>query len=215
VKSYAFGSFRLDLSSGELRREAEEIAIEPRVFTLLAYLVENSGRVITREELLDKLWPDTHVTDASLSQAVASLRAALHDDVQTPKYLATLPRRGYKFVAKVSEERTATGCAYHLLYGLQDFVLAPGENIIGRSGDAAVRIRSDDVSRHHARVIISSTGARIEDLGSRNGTIVGGERIQRPRDLNDGDQIIVGGAKLLFQISRATRSTATAPAERT
>ena len=212
VKSYAFGSFRLDLSSGELRREAEEIAIEPRVFALLAYLVENSGRVITREELIEKLWPDTHVTDASLSQAVASLRSALDDNAQTPKYLATLPRRGYKFVAKVSEDRTPTGCAYHLLYGLQDFVLAPGENIIGRSGDAAVRIRSDDVSRHHARVVISSTGARIEDLGSRNGTIVSGERIQRPRDLNDGDEIVVGGAKLLFQVSRATRSTATAPA---
>src|SRR5712691_4113973 len=66
---------------------------EPRVFGLLAYLVENSGRVIAREELLEKLWPDTNVTDASLSQAVASLRDALDDDVRTPKYLASSAER--------------------------------------------------------------------------------------------------------------------------
>ena len=211
MKSYSFGPLRLDLNTGELRDGANEIPLEPRVFALLVYLVENAGRVIPREELLEAIWPETHVTDDSLSKAVASLRDALRDDVREPRYLLTLPRRGYKFVATVSEDRTPAGCAYHILYGLQDFILAPGENIIGRSGDAAVRIRSDDVSRHHARVIISPNGARIEDLGSRNGTIVGGERIEHPRDLNDGDEIIIGGAKLLFQISRATRSTATAP----
>src|ERR1700730_16540228 len=91
VKSYAFGPFRLDLGSGELRREAEEIALEPRVFALLAYLTENAGRVIPREELLEKLWPHTHVTDASLSQAIAALREALADDAHEPLYLVTLP----------------------------------------------------------------------------------------------------------------------------
>ena len=211
MKSYAFGPFCLDLNAGELRKEAEEIALEPRVFALLAYLAENSGRVIPREELLEKIWPDTHVTDASLSQAVAALREALDDDVREPLYLVTLPRRGYKFVAEVSEHRPQLAGAYHLIYGLQDFILAGGENVIGRSGDAAVRIRSDDVSRHHARVIISPDHARIEDLGSRNGTIVNGQRIDQPRELNDGDEIVIGGAKLVFQISRATRSTATAP----
>src|ERR1700736_3390650 len=155
VKSYAFGPFRLDLASGELRKAKEEVSQEPRVFALLAYLTENAGRVIPRDELLEKLWPDTHVTDASLSQAVAALREALGDDVHEPLYLVTLPKRGYKFVAKVLEDRGATAGAYHILYGLQDFILAPGENVIGRSGDAAVRIRSDDVSRHHARVIIA------------------------------------------------------------
>jgi DNA-binding winged helix-turn-helix (wHTH) protein len=214
VKTYSFGPFQLDLRSGELRKDAEEISLEPRVFTLLAYLVENSGRVIAREELLEKLWPDTHVTDASLSQAVASLREALDDDVREPRYVATLPRRGYKFVGRVSEDRSPRGRAYHILYGLQDFVLAPGENIIGRGGDAAVRIRSDEVSRHHARVFVSSSGAQIEDLGSRNGTLVRGERIEGPCELQNGDEVVIGNVALMFQISRATRSTATAPAGR-
>ena len=83
---------------------------------------------------------------------------------------------------------------------------------LGRATAVDIPLKTNNVSRHHARVVISPHGARIEDLGSRNGTIVGGERIERPRDLNDGDEIVVGGAKLLFQISRATRSTATAPA---
>lgn len=160
---------------------------------------------------MEKLWPETHVTDASLSQAVASLRTALHDDAQTPEYIVTLPRRGYKFVAEVKRRHEPLPCAYHIVYGLQEFVLAAGENIIGRAGDAAVRIRSEDVSRHHAKVTISPSGARIEDLGSRNGTIVGGQQIDHARELNDGDEIVVGNIKLTFRVSQATRSTATAP----
>ncbi len=212
MKTYSFGPFHLDLRSGELRNGAEEISLEPRVFSLLAYLVENRGRLMTREELIEKLWPDTHVSDASLSQAIASLRDALEDDVREPRYVVTLPRRGYKFVGKVSEDRTLSGSACHILYGLQDFILASGENIIGRGGDAAVRIRSDQVSRHHARIVVSRNGATIEDLGSRNGTLVRGERIDRPCDLRDGDEILIGGVALLFRVSRATRTTATAPA---
>src|SRR5205085_7546304 len=104
--------------------------------------------------------------------------------------------------------------ACHVLYGLQDFILARGENIIGRSADAAVRIRSDEVSRRHARIVVSAEGATIEDLGSRNGTLVRGRRIERPFDLQDGDEIQIGSVVLVFLISRATRSSATAPARR-
>src|SRR5437773_174298 len=63
VKSYAFGPFLFDVRSGELRKGSDEISVEPRVFALLAYLIENRGRLITREELLEKLWPDTNVSD--------------------------------------------------------------------------------------------------------------------------------------------------------
>lgn len=206
--SYVFGPFRLDLRGGELLRDNAAVDLEPKVFALLVYLIANRGRLLRRQELLDTIWPDAHVTDASLSQAVASLREALEDDVRQPRYIATLTRRGYKFVGNVSEDR---GSVYHIRYGLQDYILAPGENIIGRAGDAAVRIRSDEVSRYHARILITSSGAQIEDLGSRNGTRVRGERIERACDLQDGDEIIIGSATLTFQISSPTRSTATAP----
>ena len=211
---YLFEPFRLDLAGGELLRDTTPVALEPKVFALLSYLVANHGRLISRRELLDSVWPDAHVTDASLSQAIATLREALDDQSREPRYIVTMPRRGYKFIADVVEEkaaRTKKNAVYHIIYGLQDFILAPGENIIGRAGDAAVRIRSDEVSRHHARIVISSSGATIEDLGSMNGTLVGGRRIECACDLRDGDDILIGDVALSFQISRGTRSTATVP----
>ena len=213
-RCYVFGPFRLDLRGGELLRDNIAVALEPKVFALLAYLVDHCGQVVSRQELLDAIWPDAHVTDASLSQAVAALRQALKDKARQPRFIATLPRRGYKFIGDVAEEkpeRAAKFVVYHVIYGLQDFILASGENIIGRAGDAAVRIRSDEVSRHHARIVVSSSGATIEDLGSMNGTLVRGERIERPCDLRDGDEIMIGGLPLSFKISRGTKSTATAP----
>src|SRR5437867_725133 len=94
----------------------------------------------SRQELLDAIWPDAHVTDASLSQAVAALRGALKDKASQPRFTATLPRRDYKFIGDVAEEkpeRAAKGVIYHVIYGLQDFILASGENIIGRAGDGS------------------------------------------------------------------------------
>ena len=211
---YLFGPFRLDLHSGELLRNKTVVPLEPKVFALLSFLVANHGRLVSRQELLDAVWPEAHVTDASLSRAVAALREALNDDPREPRYIATQARRGYKFIAGVAEEtpeRITKEGVYHVIYGLQDFILAPGENIIGRAGDVAVRIRSDEVSRHHARIIISSSGATIEDLGSMNGTSVRGERIEGTCDLQDGDEIMIGDVPLLFQISRGTKSTATVP----
>ena len=211
---YLFGPFRLDLHSGELLRNKTAMPLEPKVFALLSFLIANHGRLVSRQELLDSIWPEAHVTDASLSQAVAALREALDDDPHEPSYIATVPRRGYKFVAEVAEEkpeRTTKTAVYHVIYGLQDFILPPGENIIGRAGDAAVRIRSDEVSRHHARIVVSSSGATIEDLGSMNGTLVRGERIEGPCDLRDGDEILIGEVPLVFHISRGTKSTATVP----
>ena len=206
----SFGPFDLDLRAGELRQGDEEISMEPRVFALLCCLVENAGRVMQREELSERIWPDAHVTDASLTQAVASLREALGDDPRAPRYVATLPKRGYKFVGNVVRYPLA-GIACHIVYGAQEFVLAAGENIIGRSRSAAVRIASDRVSRHHARIIVSAAGATIEDLGSRNGTWLADQRVEKLRDLHDGDQIVIGDIVLWFRISKAEGSGATLP----
>ena len=211
---YLIGPFRLDLHSGELLRNKTAVPLEPKVFALLAFLVANHGRLVSRQELLDAIWKEAHVTDASLSQAVGALREALEDNPREPRYIATVPRRGYKFIADVAEEklqRATKDAVYHVIYGLQDFILPQGENIIGRAGDAAVRIRSDEVSRHHARIVVTSGGATIEDLGSTNGTSVRGERINGPCDLRDGDEILIGSVPLSFQVSRGTKSAATVP----
>jgi TolB-like protein/DNA-binding winged helix-turn-helix (wHTH) protein len=100
-----FGSFEVDLASGELRRQGLRISLQDQPFRLLALLLERAGEVVTREELRDKLWPaDTFVDfDHSLNTAVRKLREALGDSAETPRYVETLARRGYRFVAPLAE----------------------------------------------------------------------------------------------------------------
>ena len=96
-----FGSFELDLQSGELSRDGVTVRLQGQPFKLLAFLVARSGQVITREELRNKLWPaDTFVDfDHSLNKAINKLREALGDSADTPRFIETLPKRGYRFVA--------------------------------------------------------------------------------------------------------------------
>ncbi len=97
-----FGVFELDLTQGELRKHGRKIKLQERPFQLLAALLERPGQVITREELARKLWIDTTVDfDNGLNIAAKKVREALDDDAATPRYVETLPRRGYRFIAPV------------------------------------------------------------------------------------------------------------------
>jgi predicted ATPase/DNA-binding winged helix-turn-helix (wHTH) protein len=108
---YRFGEFTLDAEKGCVLRGSEEIKLRPKVYEALKYLVEHSGRLITKQELSEAVWPDTFVSDDSLVQCAVELRRALDDRDQ--QILKTLPRRGYLFAASVVEyspsvDRTAT-----------------------------------------------------------------------------------------------------------
>jgi len=98
-----FERFRLDTANGCLWRESEQIAIPPKPFAVLRYLVENPGRLITHDELLDALWPETFVQPQVLRTYMLDLRKALGDDAGQPRFIQTLPKRGYSFVAAVSD----------------------------------------------------------------------------------------------------------------
>ena len=98
--SFRFGRFHLDLARSELRADGKIISISPKEFDLLAFLVGNH-RLVRKEELLDALWPDTHVGETSLSRAVSTLRTLLGDDAKSPRYIETVARRGYRFLAEV------------------------------------------------------------------------------------------------------------------
>ena len=97
---YRFGEFTLDLDSGFLRRGADEITLRPKVFDALTYLVERSGRLVTKAELIGAIWPDAAVTDNSLAQCLLEIRRALGDDSQ--QMIRTVARRGYMFAAPVT-----------------------------------------------------------------------------------------------------------------
>ena len=102
-----FGVFEIDLDSGELRKQGIKIKLHDQPFKILAMLVERPGEVITREELCQRLWAaDTFVdSDLGLYSAVMKLRAALGDSAENPRFIETLPRRGYRLIVPVEGER--------------------------------------------------------------------------------------------------------------
>ena len=103
-----FGSFALDLSNQCLWKGSEQIPLPPKPFAVLQYLVEHPGRLISHDELLDALWPETYVQPQVLRTYMLDLRKALGDDARQPIYIQSLPKRGYRFVAGVTErEQTA------------------------------------------------------------------------------------------------------------
>jgi len=101
-----FGVFELDLSAGELRKNGAKLRLQGQPFQVLALLLERAGEVVTREELQQKLWPsDTFVDfDHSLNTAINKVREALGDSASNPRYVETLARRGYRFIAPVRNE---------------------------------------------------------------------------------------------------------------
>src|SRR5271170_5418227 len=107
-----FGVFEVDVRAGELRKQGVRIKLQEQPFHVLTVLLQQSGEVVTREELRSKNWPpDTFVDfDNSLNTAINKLREALGDSADNPRFIETLPRRGYRFITPVSRDgRTAGG----------------------------------------------------------------------------------------------------------
>ncbi len=111
---YEFGSFRLDTSERLLMREGRTVPLPPKVFDTLLALVENSGRIVGKEELMELLWPNTFVEESNLTQNISQLRRALGDGNGDGHYIETIPKRGYRFaknVEPVSEPEPALNFA--------------------------------------------------------------------------------------------------------
>src|SRR5258708_34222366 len=106
ANSLRFGVFEFDFRSGELRKHGVRIKLQEQPCQILAILLEHRGEMVTREELQHRLWPsDTYVDfDHSLNTAVMRLREALNDSSENPRFIETLPRRGYRFVVPLEEK---------------------------------------------------------------------------------------------------------------
>lgn len=100
---YAFAEFRLDPVQRLLLRHSEPVAVTPKVFETLAFLVQNRGRIIDRDELIQALWPDSFVEESNLYQNIFVIRKILGDDQNGNGFIQTIPRKGYRFVAPVIE----------------------------------------------------------------------------------------------------------------
>jgi DNA-binding winged helix-turn-helix (wHTH) protein len=107
-----FQPFRLDTVNHCLWRAEERVRLTPRAFDVLRYLVEHAERLVTQDEILEALWPETYVNPEVIKQYIRGIRKALGDDPEKPSYIETFPRRGYQFIAPVSDESAASSPSF-------------------------------------------------------------------------------------------------------
>jgi DNA-binding winged helix-turn-helix (wHTH) protein len=196
-----FDGYCLDPATRQLLHGKTEVRLSPKAFDLLQVLIDNRTRAVSKAELHERLWPGTFVTDANLAVLVAELRNALHDRSDAPKFVRTVRRFGYAFCGQVSGavDVPATRSCW-LVWSGREIALHDGDNIIGRDPDATVRLDLPSVSRRHARIGVSTEGAVLEDLGSKNGTFLGTRRITSAAPLSDLDELQVGSVRLTLRI---------------
>ncbi len=209
-----FGEFTLDAGSRQLLRKGQEVHLVPKAFDLLQLLLERRPDAVSRGEIRDRLWPDTFVSESTLTSLVTDLRAALDDDAKAPQFVRTVYARGYAFAgaaAATAAERLRRSPRFRLFSEDREIVLREGENILGRDEDAAVSIDSPTTSRRHACIVVARERATLEDLGSRNGTYHRGERITKPQPLQDGDEIRIGRTVLTFRVLGGRLTTEVEP----
>src|SRR6266853_2063821 len=103
----SFKTFRLDTANHLLWCNGERVPVAPKGFDVLAYLVEHAGQVVTQDEILEALWPETHVNPEVLRKYIQEIRKALVDRPDKPEFIETLPKRGYRFIAPVTDESAA------------------------------------------------------------------------------------------------------------
>jgi len=212
-----FGDCVFDSGTREVFRGNRRVIISPKAFQLLEILIDRRPNAISKEELYQLLWPSTFVSDANLPNLVGELRDELGDDARTPRLIRTVQRFGYAFVARTQAApprgRPRSSSVYRLIWGDREVALNHGENLFGRDEDAIVWIDDHLVSRRHARILIDESGALLEDLGSKNGTYLRGEKIRGAARLADGDLLTIGPASMTFRVLKETATTGSAGEE--
>jgi DNA-binding winged helix-turn-helix (wHTH) protein len=148
-----FQSFGLDTSNQCLLHNGAQIDLTPKLFAVLRYLVENPGRLVTHDELLEALWPETYVQPQVLRTYVLELRKVLGDDAAQPRFIQTLPKRGYRFVAPVIDRSEAPLPIKELV--AQDPGAAP---IIGRDDELKFLNTQADLLGNGQRRVVFVTG---------------------------------------------------------
>src|SRR5579863_7130482 len=102
----AFGPYRIDREQRLLTKGRDVIPLAPKVFDTLLTLAESGGRLVEKQNLIDKVWPDAFVEEGSLTRNISTLRKAIGESSQDQKYIVTVPKRGYRFVAQVTDQGT-------------------------------------------------------------------------------------------------------------
>src|SRR5256885_1641001 len=143
AKDITFGRFRLDLANEWLWQGTRTISLRPKAFAVLKVLIEHPGLLVTKQQVLDTVWPGTFVGDAVLKGNIRQLREALEDDARSPSYIETAHRRGYRFIGKLSEpasseDSTAAPATVSEPVPITTFVTSSGAvGVLGREAELA------------------------------------------------------------------------------
>ena len=216
-----FAGFTFDTGARQLCRDNQPIPLSGKAFAVLRVLLEQRPNVVSKQQLLLEVWPDTWVEESNLSVAVSELRRALADDPQRPRFIRTDFRTGYAFIGEVAdlgargrEERPRATSRFWLVWNGRRLVLYEGENIVGRDPQSTVWVDEPHVSGQHARITVSAGRVTVDDLGSTNGTFLQGSRVTSSQPLADGDLIRFGATDVKFKIHQPKTKTVASPGER-
>ena len=175
-----FGDFRLDAANACLWRGEERLALRPKTFAILIYLVTHADELVTKEALLDAVWPDTIVSDGVLKTSIRDLRYILGEKARTPQFIATEHRRGYRFIAPVTTvdpDHIHTAAAEPPPQPIQSddaaqplMDLRPATRIVARETELARLHQGFTDACHHEPQLIFVTGEA--GIGDRPGRCV-------------------------------------------
>jgi len=210
-----FGECEFDSGQRVVCRHGRAIPLSPKALQLLELLLDRRPEAVAKTEILDRLWPGTFVSDASLHNLVTEVRAALGDSPRATRYIRTVPRYGYAFKADARPPAPVLDAAHiaasgpRLVSRRREWLLSEGANLVGRDRDCAVRIDSATLSRRHARIIVTGRESTLEDLESKNGTLVNGQRVEHAVVLKDNDRIQLGSVPVTYRVLETLPSTLT------
>jgi DNA-binding winged helix-turn-helix (wHTH) protein len=212
---FRFAGFSVNSGTRQLLKGDREVHLSPKAFELLVLLIEQRSRALSKAELQDHLWPATYVGETNLPTLVAEIRRAVDDSAQESAVVRTVHRFGYRFVAALdADELPGSGDfqdqpEMYLATTDRRYPLAQGAAVIGRARDATIRVDSGGVSRYHARILVTGNEARVEDLGSKNGTFLDGRPVTSSSLLSDGSEIRTGPVAFTFRVTSGTVATET------
>lgn len=201
-----FGPFTIDSETRQLLRAGTEVHLSPKAFDLFCTLIESRPKVVEKETLHARIWPDTYVVDANLNVLVSEIRRAIGDNRQQPEFVRTVHGIGYAFCGTAVQVEAAAAAPEALVcwvaWAGRTTSLSEGENVVGRDPRCSVWLDAPGVSRRHATIRVDSATRRVtlEDLGSTNGTFLRRTRVRTEVALEDGDEIKVGTVVLTIRL---------------
>jgi hypothetical protein len=200
------GTVVFDAGSRQLLGEGGAVELPLKEFELLSLLVARRPGAVSKDDIRDALWPDTVVTEASLTSLVNGLRTKLG---QAGRQGPIRTVHGFGYALAVEGGMPVRASVPRLLRGNTEIAVSSRELVLGRESGSPGTIDSDSVSRRHALLSWDGRVASLTDLGSKNGTFRNGERISGSVPLEDGDEVRLGLVAFVYRAPSGASTTKT------